>query len=88
MKTLLLLLPVYVHLFIGTLTGQTIGVRTLALDKNASEFERYVNNPLFPASGPATRSFNGLHPKSKFLALGGVSGIAGHNAAMALLASN
>jgi hypothetical protein len=25
--------------------------------------------PFFPASGPATRSFNGLHPKSKFLAL-------------------
>jgi len=25
--------------------------------------------PLFPASGPATSSFNGLHPKSKFLAI-------------------
>jgi len=25
-------------------------------------------NPLFPASGPATGSFNGLHAKSKFLA--------------------
>ena len=25
--------------------------------------------PLFPASGPATRSFNGLHPKSNFLAV-------------------
>jgi N-sulfoglucosamine sulfohydrolase len=25
-------------------------------------------NPFFPASGPANRSFNGLHPKSKFLA--------------------
>jgi hypothetical protein len=24
--------------------------------------------PFFPASGPATRSFNGLHPKRKFLA--------------------
>ncbi len=23
--------------------------------------------PFFPASGPATGSFNGLHPKSKFL---------------------
>jgi hypothetical protein len=23
--------------------------------------------PLFPASGPATGSFNGLYPKSKFL---------------------
>ena len=30
---------------------------------------RGLSNPLFPASGPATRSFNGLHPKSKFLAL-------------------
>ena len=29
----------------------------------------YRTNPLFPASGPATRSFNGLHPKSKFLAI-------------------
>ena len=27
------------------------------------------SHPLFPASGPATRSFNGLHPKSKFLAI-------------------
>ncbi len=26
------------------------------------------NNPLFPASCPANGSFNGLHPKSKFLA--------------------
>jgi len=26
------------------------------------------SNPLFPASGPATGSFNGLHAKSKFLA--------------------
>ena len=25
--------------------------------------------PLFPASSPATRSFNGLHPESKFLAI-------------------
>jgi hypothetical protein len=25
-------------------------------------------NPIFPASGLATGSFNGLHPKSKFLA--------------------
>ena len=25
-------------------------------------------NPLFPPSGPAIGSFNGLHPKSKFLA--------------------
>jgi hypothetical protein len=28
----------------------------------------FPRNPLFPASGPATSSFNGLHPKSKFLA--------------------
>ena len=28
-----------------------------------------LTNPLFPASGPATRSFNGLHPKNKFLAI-------------------
>lgn len=27
------------------------------------------NNPLSPASGPATGSFNGFHPKSKFLAI-------------------
>jgi hypothetical protein len=27
-----------------------------------------TRTPFFPASGPATRSFNGLHPKSKFLA--------------------
>jgi hypothetical protein len=27
------------------------------------------SNPFFPASGPATNSFNGLHLKSKFLAL-------------------
>jgi uncharacterized protein YdaL len=33
--------------------------------------------PFFPASGPATRSFNGLHPKSKFLALNrGLIGLA------------
>ena len=30
-------------------------------------------NPLFPASGPATSSFNGLHPKSNFLAIEGGS---------------
>ncbi len=29
---------------------------------------RTRNNPIFPASRPANRSFNGLHPKSKFLA--------------------
>ena len=28
----------------------------------------FPRNPLFPASGPATRSLNGLHTKSKFLA--------------------
>jgi hypothetical protein len=28
----------------------------------------FPRNPFFPASGPANRSFNGLHPKSKFLA--------------------
>ena len=28
----------------------------------------FPRNPLFPASGPATGSFNGLHAKSKFLA--------------------
>jgi len=28
-----------------------------------------MTTPFFPASGPATRSFNGLPPKSKFLAL-------------------
>ena len=28
---------------------------------------------LFPASGPATISFNGLHPKSKFLGCDGES---------------
>jgi hypothetical protein len=33
-------------------------------------------NPLFPASGPATRSFNGLHPKSKFLAFKSVPWLA------------
>ena len=27
-----------------------------------------ILNPLFPASGLATGSFNGLHPESKFLA--------------------
>jgi len=29
---------------------------------------RFPRNPLFPCSGPATGSFNGLHAKSKFLA--------------------
>lgn len=29
----------------------------------------FPRNPLFPACGPATRSFNGLHPKNKFLAI-------------------
>jgi hypothetical protein len=28
----------------------------------------FPRNPLFPVSGPATNSFNGLHPKSNFLA--------------------
>ena len=28
-----------------------------------------MKKPLFPASDPATRSFNGLHPKSKFLTI-------------------
>ena len=28
------------------------------------------DQPPFPACGPATGSFNGLHPKSKFLAIG------------------
>jgi hypothetical protein len=30
---------------------------------------RVTRNPLFPAPGPATRSLNGLHPQSKFLAI-------------------
>jgi len=34
----------------------------------------FPRNPLFPASGPATRSFNGLHPKSNFLAAARVPG--------------
>ena len=47
----------------------------------------FPRNPLFPASGPANRSFNGLHLKSKFLALRGhgsdfssreILGTAGH----------
>ena len=29
----------------------------------------FSRTPFFPASGPATGSFNGLHPKSKFLAI-------------------
>ena len=29
----------------------------------------FPRNPLFPASGPATGYFNGLHAKSKFLAV-------------------
>ena len=29
---------------------------------------QFPRNPLFPASGLATGSFNGLNPKSKFLA--------------------
>jgi len=32
--------------------------------------------PLFPASGPATSSFNGLHPKSNFLAFADASDLA------------
>jgi hypothetical protein len=32
-------------------------------------FKAITRNPLFPASGLATGSFNGLHPKSKFLAV-------------------
>jgi hypothetical protein len=30
-----------------------------------------LTNPLFPASGPVTGSFNGLHWESKFLAITG-----------------
>jgi hypothetical protein len=33
-----------------------------------SDKGRVTINPLFPASGPATGSFNDLHAKSKFLA--------------------
>lgn len=29
----------------------------------------FLANPHFPASGPATGSFNGLHPESKLLAV-------------------
>ncbi len=42
MRTLLFLLPICVQLLGGTLIGQTIGVRTLALDESATEIERYV----------------------------------------------
>ena len=31
--------------------------------------QKQINNPLFPAHGPSTGSNNGLHPKSKFLAI-------------------
>jgi hypothetical protein len=31
-------------------------------------FPLFTRNPPFPASGPAASSFNGLHPKSNFLA--------------------
>jgi hypothetical protein len=32
-------------------------------------FKAITRNPLFPASGLATGSLNGLNPKSKFLAI-------------------
>jgi hypothetical protein len=35
-----------------------------------------ADNPLFPASGPANGSFNGLHPKSNFLAVENASRLA------------
>jgi len=34
-----------------------------------SSYPLFPRNPLFPASGLATGSFNGLHTKSKFLAV-------------------
>jgi hypothetical protein len=38
------------------------------LEIKEAQTDSILDNPLFPASGPANRSFNGLHPKSKFLA--------------------
>jgi hypothetical protein len=48
------------------------GVRYLSLRSafQFSAFQLYPDTPFSPASGPATGSFNGLHPKSKFLAVG------------------
>jgi hypothetical protein len=34
-----------------------------------TQIHPFPRSPLFPASGPATSSFNGLHPKSNFLAI-------------------
>ena len=34
-----------------------------------NDAQKQINNPLFPAHSPATGSINGLHPKSKFLAI-------------------
>jgi hypothetical protein len=35
---------------------------------SAAKCGHEVTTPFFPASGPVTGSFNGLHPKSNFLA--------------------
>ena len=47
------------------------GLRIAVIENEFGEVgidHELVINPFFPASGPANRSFNGLHPKSKFLA--------------------
>jgi hypothetical protein len=46
-------------------------------DTSFSTLKRGIN-PLFPASGPATGSYNGIHAKSKFLAAT-VASIRNHN---------
>ena len=48
--------------------GVEPGVR-LRAEVTADRIELVKDKPLFPASGPGTGSFNGLHPKSKFLAV-------------------
>ena len=52
------------------LTRRKIEARFVA-DEDLSLWRKdfHEPTPLFPASGPATGSFNGLHPKSKFLAV-------------------
>jgi hypothetical protein len=53
------------------------GIDAAGIQSSQPRKHMKTNTPISPPSGPATGSFNGLHPESKFLAMGLAAVLAG-----------
>lgn len=58
----------YVHAVCGYAGLAGVRDRSLCVQRFSSQRFNFTQIPIFPASGPATGSFNGLHRQSKLLA--------------------